>query len=223
MATFANPDNTLICDEEIKSDKGSLPAKRDPELASLDEENIHEDTDDPNKKLKLGNDLSIENNDRSIGNDPLIPDVEENKDVNGTKNHSAHVEQVLGNEDNEVEDQDGEDYEDAEEEEEEDEDEDEDGGEDSDDDDSDANAEIVDRKGKGIMTDDKGKGKLVEVSQDSSDSGSESDADSDLSDDPLAEIDLDNILPSRTRRRVVQPGVHISKDQCAKEDEDDSD
>nr|XP_027123914.1 nucleolin-like [Coffea arabica] len=130
---------------------------------------------------------------------------------------------VLGNEDNEVEDQDGEDYEDAEEEEEEDEDEDEDGGEDSDDDDSDANAEIVDRKGKGIMTDDKGKGKLVEVSQDSSDSGSESDADSDLSDDPLAEIDLDNILPSRTRRRVVQPGVHISKDQGAKEDEDDSD
>ncbi|XP_027080564.1 uncharacterized protein [Coffea arabica] len=221
MATFADPDNTLIRDEEIKSDKGSLPAKRNPELASLDEENIHEDTVDPNKKLKLGNDLSVENNDRSIGNDPLIPDVEENKDVNGTKNHSAHVEQVLENEDNEVEDQDGEDYEDEEEEGEEEEDE--DGEEDSDDDDSDANAEIVDRKGKGIMRDDKGKGKLVEVSRDSSDSGSESDAESDLSDDPLAEIDLDNILPSRTRRRVVQPGVHISNDQGAKEDEDDSD
>lgn len=221
MATFANPDNTLIRDEEIKSDKGSLPAKRNPELASLDEENMHEDTDDANKKLKLGNDLSVENNECSIGNDPLIPDVEENKDVNGTKNHSAHVEQVLENEDNEVEDQDGEDYED--EEEEEDEDEDEDGEEDSDDDDSDANAEIVDRKGKGIMKDDKGKGKLVEVSQDSSDSGSESDADSDLSDDPLAEIDFDNILPSRTRRHVVRPGIHISKDQGTKEDEDDSD
>lgn len=220
MATFANPDNSLIRDEEIKSDKGSLPAKRNPDLASLDKENIHEDTHDPNKKLKLGNDLSVENNDHSIGNDPLIPDVEENKDVNGTKNLSAHAEQVLENEDNEVEDQYGEDYED---EEEEDEDEDEDDEEDSDDEDSNANAEIVDRKGKGIMRDDKGKGKLVEVSQDSSDSGSESDADSDLSDDPLAEIDLDNILPSRTRRRMVQPGVHISNNQVTKEDEDDSD
>lgn len=222
MATFANPDNTLIRDEEIKSDKGSLPAKRNPDLASLDKENIHEDTDDPNKKLKLGNDLSVENNDHSIGNDPLIPDVEENKDVNGTKNLSAHAEQVLENEDNEVEDQYGEDYED-EEEEDEDEDEDEDNEEDSDDEDSNANAKIVDRKGKGIMRDDKGKGKLVEVSQDSSDSGSESDADSDLSDDPLAEIDLDNILPSRTRRRLVQPGVQISNNQVTKEDEDDSD
>nr|GMC91740.1 nucleolin-like [Ipomoea batatas] len=53
----------------------------------------------------------------------------------------------------------------------------------------------IDRKGKAIRSDDKGKGKLVE---------------DDLSDDPLAEVDLDNILPSRTRRRSVHPGVFIS-------------
>ncbi|TQD89692.1 hypothetical protein C1H46_024827 [Malus baccata] len=58
---------------------------------------------------------------------------------------------------------------------------------------------------------------------DSSDGGSEfEDGDSDLSDDPLAEVDLDNILPSRTRRRQVQPGVYIAND-IGNEEEDDSD
>nr|GMC97425.1 histone H2A.Z-specific chaperone CHZ1 [Ipomoea batatas]GMC99541.1 histone H2A.Z-specific chaperone CHZ1 [Ipomoea batatas] len=85
---------------------------------------------------------------------------------------------------------------------------------------NDSNGEAeIDRKGKAIRSDDKGKGKLVEESVDDSDSdsdssaiGSDSDADgeSDLSDDPLAEVDLDNILPSRTRRRSVHPGVFIS-------------
>lgn len=73
----------------------------------------------------------------------------------------------------------------------------------------------VDRKGKGILRDDKGKGKLIEDSDDdSSDFGSESDVDSDtdLSDDLLAEVDLGNIIPSRTRRRTHQSGLKISDD-----------
>lgn len=85
----------------------------------------------------------------------------------------------------------------------------------------------MDRKGKGILRDDKGKGKLIEEedSDDSSDGGNESEADSDLSDDPLAEVDLDNILPSRTRRRVVQPGFYIANDpgNNGDDDSDDSD
>ncbi|XP_004304556.1 PREDICTED: histone H2A.Z-specific chaperone CHZ1 [Fragaria vesca subsp. vesca] len=93
----------------------------------------------------------------------------------------------------------------------------------------------ADRKGKGVMRDDKGKGILIEEddenedsSDDSSSSSSEGgsefeDGDSDLSDDPLAEVDLDNILPSRTRRRQVQPGVYIRSDNNGKSNNDDSD
>ncbi|KAL6139378.1 hypothetical protein ACLB2K_057683 [Fragaria x ananassa] len=98
----------------------------------------------------------------------------------------------------------------------------------------------ADRKGKGIMRDDKGKGILIEEDdedEDSSDSSSSSsssdggsefeDGDSDLSDDPLAEVDLDNILPSRTRRRQVQPGFYIRSDNNGNnnnnDDSDDSD
>ena len=83
----------------------------------------------------------------------------------------------------------------------------------------------------GIVRDDKGKGILIEEddededsSDDSSSSSSEfEDGDSDLSDDPLAEVDLDNILPSRTRRRQVQPGVYIRSDNNGKSNNDDSD
>lgn len=94
--------------------------------------------------------------------------------------------------------------------------------------DGDGEAEIVDRKGKGIMVDRKGKGKMIEDSEDDDseghgdgddDSSDDSDSDfsdgldgSDLEDDPLAEVDLDNILPSRTRRSRAQPGVRISND-----------
>ncbi|KAF3572835.1 hypothetical protein F2Q69_00059455 [Brassica cretica] len=87
----------------------------------------------------------------------------------------------------------------------------------------------IDRKGKGISREDKGKGKLIEVdeSDDSDDDDDDDDEDeydeSDLSDDPLAEVDLDNILPSRTRRRSIQPGVYISNDRSGNhEDDDDS-
>ncbi|CAK8542711.1 unnamed protein product [Lathyrus sativus] len=98
---------------------------------------------------------------------------------------------------------------------------------DDDEDDEEDNSEgerVVDRKGKGILRDDKGKGKLIEEdddddedddSDDSDDSDDDSDgnvsgSDSDFSDDPLAEVDLDNILPSRTRRRPAYSGVNIS-------------
>ncbi|KAF5479261.1 hypothetical protein F2P56_000097 [Juglans regia] len=69
----------------------------------------------------------------------------------------------------------------------------------------------VDRKGKGIVRDDKGKGKLKVEEEDADDDEDDdrgsgidiSNSESDLLDDPLAEVDLDNILPSRTRRRMV--------------------
>ncbi|CAN6902109.1 unnamed protein product [Brassica oleracea] len=89
----------------------------------------------------------------------------------------------------------------------------------------------IDRKGKGISREDKGKGKLIEVdeSDDSDDDDDDDDDDedgdeydeSDLSDDPLAEVDLDNILPSRTRRRSIQPGVYISNDRSGNNENDD--
>ncbi|KAL7120453.1 hypothetical protein ACP275_02G124100 [Erythranthe tilingii] len=93
----------------------------------------------------------------------------------------------------------------------------------------DANGEVedVDRKGKGVLIDRKGKGKMIEDSEDddsdgdddSDDSSDDSDGDfsdglddSDLESDPLAEVDLDNILPSRTRQRSMQPGLRIFDD-----------
>ncbi|KAI9084054.1 hypothetical protein K1719_034050 [Acacia pycnantha] len=106
-----------------------------------------------------------------------------------------------------------------------------DGDADEDDDGEESNGEVVvDRKGKGIMTADKGKGKLIEEDDeneedsddDSSDDGLVSDGDSDLSDDPLAEVDLNNILPSRTRRRTIHPGEYIAND-LGNDDDDDSD
>ncbi|XP_010476262.1 PREDICTED: uncharacterized protein DDB_G0283697-like [Camelina sativa] len=89
--------------------------------------------------------------------------------------------------------------------------------------------EEVDRKGKGISREDKGKGKLIEVDSsddeeddsDDDDEGFGEDDESDFSDDPLAEVDLDNILPSRTRRRSSQPGVYISNDVSTRGDDDD--
>ncbi|KAG2297775.1 hypothetical protein Bca4012_008965 [Brassica carinata] len=88
----------------------------------------------------------------------------------------------------------------------------------------------IDRKGKGISREDKGKGKLIEVDEsddsdddddDDDEDGDEYDDESDLSDDPLAEVDLDNILPSRTRRRSIQPGVYISNDRGVNNNQDD--
>jgi hypothetical protein len=74
----------------------------------------------------------------------------------------------------------------------------------------------VDRKGKGIL--------IEEGDEDDDDDGSEleggDDSEEAEEDDPLAEVDLDNILPSRTRRKVVHPGVYIA---ASADDDDDSD
>ncbi|XP_077229399.1 uncharacterized protein LOC143862274 [Tasmannia lanceolata] len=95
-------------------------------------------------------------------------------------------------------------------------------------------------KGKGIMKeeDNKGKGKLkVEdkkgkgksmVEESSSEEDDEGNVgvdedESDFSDDPLAEIDLDNILPVRTRRRAVQPGAYLVNDLVDNDNDDDDD
>ncbi|CAN8305498.1 unnamed protein product [Cochlearia groenlandica] len=57
-------------------------------------------------------------------------------------------------------------------------------------------------------------GKLIEEEEDDDsediDDDEDVDDESDFSDDPLAEVDLDNILSSRTRRRSSQPGLFIS-------------
>ncbi|KAK8479427.1 hypothetical protein V6N13_044224 [Hibiscus sabdariffa] len=81
----------------------------------------------------------------------------------------------------------------------------------------------VDRKGKGILIEEENDSDDEEDDDDdSSDGGNESEGESDLSDDPLAEVDLDNILPLRTRRRVVRPGVHIAKEVGNKGEADDN-
>lgn len=78
---------------------------------------------------------------------------------------------------------------------------------------------------------DKGKGKMIveEEEEDSSDDSDEacvaSGSDSDYSDDPLMEVDLNNILPSRTRRWAPSvPGAYlVPLDQDDDEDDDDDD
>ena len=110
-----------------------------------------------------------------------------------------------------------------------------------DDEEEESNGEAeVDRKGKGVLRDDKGKGKLIveedegddddddddsddDDDDDSDEDGGVSGGDSDFSDDPLAEVDLNNILPSRTRRRTFHPGVHIASDAGNVADDDDDD
>jgi hypothetical protein len=74
---------------------------------------------------------------------------------------------------------------------------------------------------------DKGKGKMiVEEEEDSSDEACvSSGSDSEYSDDPLMEVDLNNILPSRTRRWAPPvPGSYlIPPDDVDDEDDDVSD
>ncbi|KAJ0988756.1 hypothetical protein J5N97_007112 [Dioscorea zingiberensis] len=94
----------------------------------------------------------------------------------------------------------------------------------------------IDRKGKGVITAvNKGKGIMVveDEEDDSDDEDSSSDESSggvgvgnedgsDFDDDPLAEVDLDNILPSRTRRRAPPaPGAYLVVDQDEDEDDDE--
>lgn len=99
-------------------------------------------------------------------------------------------------------------------------------------------------KGKGVAAVvDKGKGKMVveeeeeeeeedgDDDDDSDDDGSDDESGdvvlgedyaSDFSDDPLAEVDLSNILPSRTRRREPPvPGAYLVNDGDEEEEDDE--
>lgn len=124
------------------------------------------------------------------------------------------------NKEEEIEDGDDDDDEESEEEEE---------------DDEEEETEASNGKGKGVIREEdykgKGKSKIVEESSSDSDSdsdfdgsgGGEGDNDSDFSDDPLAEVDLDNILPSRTRRKAAQPGAYLTNDMDDDDDDNDED
>ncbi|XVF16124.1 hypothetical protein REPUB_Repub10bG0004300 [Reevesia pubescens] len=162
-------------------------AKRKPDLISEGQENL------PLKSQKLQ--TQEETIQAKEGNHSTVNHALEPSGIN----HSSVLEPRPENEEPDIN---------AEEEEEEQE-------EDEDDDDDYENDDDHDEEN-GIAADDrKGKGILIEEEKDdddSSDGGNETEGESDLSDDPLAEVDLDNILPSRTRRRVVQPGVCIAKD-----------
>lgn len=178
-----------------------LPAKRKPDLTSEDSVAY------PKKNPKLEAALHENQNPECFDHNSLVAQVKADKVV---------AEEENGEEDSEAEEE----YDD-------------DDDEDSEDGEESNGKPEADRKGKGITRDDKGKGKLIaeedddgeeDSDDDSSDGGSElEDGDSDLSDDPLAEVDLDNILPSRTRRRQVQPGVYIANDHGNDKDDDDSD
>ncbi|KAI3503633.1 hypothetical protein L1887_32079 [Cichorium endivia] len=172
----------------------------------------------------------LKNNEEEHVSPPKRKPIVDNADVDSTKKQKTEIHTDNNFSDSAVAAADTEQKNTIQEEgsDEEDEEEDYEGVDDSDSDDHEDDAEHhngeaeIDRKGKGVMKDDKGKGKMIEESEeeDSSDDnhelGSESDGDSDLSDDPLAEVDLDNILPSRTRSRVVRPGVSISNDKFPK-------
>ncbi|KAF8020895.1 hypothetical protein BT93_G1337 [Corymbia citriodora subsp. variegata] len=201
----------------------AYPAKRKPDLARRETEGEGgEGEDRSSKSLKLE---PLENPNHAGGDDDSLSEEPGDGGARGEEgNHSekaavvleesradAGVEEEEEAEDDDYEDDDDEDEDDDEEEEEEEEDGDDEGDE-------------VDVKGKGIVKDDKGKGKLIVEEGEEGDSGDSSsddygnagvpsESDSDLSDDPLAEVDLDNILPSRTRRRTARPGVFIARDR----------
>lgn len=105
-----------------------------------------------------------------------------------------------------------------------------DGGDAEDDGGEEPNREVVvDRKGKGILIEEDDEEDVVD-SDDSDDDDDSSDGeivvsdfDTDLSDDPLAEVDMNNILPSRTRGRKIHPGEYVGNDLPTNEEDDDSD
>ncbi|XP_057807792.1 uncharacterized protein LOC131022356 [Salvia miltiorrhiza] len=193
-----------MADVKTVDEGGEFPEKRKLDLQNSVKKALDDskDTDDSSKRQKI--EVPIGKN----GSVPLVAGE------NAAKSEE-HVNTVAAAaEEDEDDDEDEEDY----------------NADQDEDADENANGEAanVDRKGKGIMVDRKGKGKMIEDSDnedsdghvdDDDDSSDDSDSDfsdgldeSDLEDDPLAEVDLDNILPSRTRRSRAQPGVRISND-----------
>lgn len=182
---------------DVKAIEGAeFPEKRKLDVANSVNKSLEEDkgSDDSNKRPKL---------EIPSGENGSLPHL---AGENVAKSDEPDVKTAAEEEDDEDEE---EDY----------------NAEQDEDEDATGEAEIVDTKGKGIMRDDKGKGKMIEDSEDDDSDGHDSDDDdssddsdsdfsdgldeSDLEDDPLAEVDLDNILPSRTRQRKVQRGVVI--------------
>ncbi|KAK8607340.1 hypothetical protein V6N13_053081 [Hibiscus sabdariffa] len=174
----------------------ALPAKRKSDLTSQDH--------DPQQNLPLKS-PKLQTPDEAI-----LPTDDDHAAHPSGNSASSVPEPTPENEDPGVDSEDGEedgddDYEDDDEEEEE------------------NGSAPVDRKGKGILIEEENGSDDEDDDDDSTDGGNESEGESDLSDDPLAEVDLDNILPSRTRRRVVRPGVHIAKEFGNKGEADDGD
>ncbi|KAL3731100.1 hypothetical protein ACJRO7_028037 [Eucalyptus globulus] len=210
---MANTENTENREEFVYT------AKRKPDLARPE----------PEPEPEGEGEGEGEGGDRSSKSLKLEP-LDNPNHAGGDGNHSAEApvrEEKRADavvEEEEEEDDDFDDDDDDDDDEDDDEEEEEDGDDEGDE---------VDVKGKGVMKDDKGKGKLIveegeeEGSGDSSsddygNAGVRSESDSDLSDDPLAEVDLDNILPSRTRRRTARPGVFIAGDRKDGGDDDRS-
>ncbi|XP_030539571.2 acidic leucine-rich nuclear phosphoprotein 32 family member B [Rhodamnia argentea] len=200
----------------------AFPAKRKPDLPRRETEGVGGGGDRSSKSLKLE---PLENLNHTGGNDEK-PSESGDGNAHGEGNHSGKAlvpeekpvdaDAPVEVEEEEEEEEDG-DYDDDDEEEDDDDDDDE-----EEEDAGDAGGEVY-VKGKGTLKDDKGKGKMIveEEDEDSGDSSSDdygsvgvpSESDSDLSDDPLAEVDMDNILPSRTRQRTARPGVFIAGDR----------
>ncbi|KAH7420368.1 hypothetical protein KP509_13G004300 [Ceratopteris richardii] len=80
---------------------------------------------------------------------------------------------------------------------------------------------IDDIKGKGILALDKDKGKAI-AEDDTSPDRDEDDAGY-LSEDPLQEVDLNNILPTRTRKRNINYDYNTVNDVGDNDDDDDED
>ncbi|XWS30559.1 hypothetical protein CRYUN_Cryun24cG0129100 [Craigia yunnanensis] len=180
----------------------ALPTKRKADLTPQDQENL------PLKSQKLQTQdetIQAKEGNHSVENQTLEPSGKNDSCVPESISENEEPGNVAGEEE---EEEDEDDYEDD---------------DDHDDEEEDGNVS-VDRKGKGILIEEeKDSDDDDDDDDDSSDGGNESEGESDLSDDPLAEVDLDNILPSRTRRRVVQPGVYIAKDVGNNAEGDDSD
>ncbi|XP_057506312.1 uncharacterized protein LOC130789546 [Actinidia eriantha] len=188
-------------EEQLQQHEHTLPAKRKPDLTSI-EENKDEIGFENGANNESGDSKKKQKSEFSA-DDTIFPSVAEEKEIDDDDDEEED-EYITDDDDSDDEDEDDEDS----------------------DEHSNGKTEVVDRKGKGILRDDKGKGKMIDGSDDTSDGLDDSDGDSsDLSDDPLAEVDLDNILPSRTRGRVHRPGVHISDDlgNNVDDDRDDSD
>ncbi|GAB2284112.1 hypothetical protein Dimus_018583 [Dionaea muscipula] len=170
-------------------------------------------SEDPALHTKRGMDLSLENDPKK----QKLEAPEKKIDDNGVEKHTE-VEEI-----HEIEKRGGGDHGEGEREDDE-------AEEDEDEHKSSNGKEAVeiDRKGKGILVEEgseEGEDEGDDSDDDDSSDGDDnlSDGDSDLSDDPLAEVDLDNILPSRTRRRVVHPGAYDANILAGAADDNDSD